>query len=258
MQGGHARGGEPVPVDEGALVVAQHRDPAPGQAPGQVAERLVGADGLVAVRGAGPGDEDNGGEGAAPVGQRQRAGQRPGRRAHGDGPLVEGGRMHVRRRNGGALDVGEVQASDPLLLVDGHDDVGGRPGERTGDGRIRVGGDGRCADGKGVAEGANLRDEGGPGTAQCGWADPQRGIEVGVRLREVSTSQEGHDCGRLRPRCHTGLLREWRRGGKGHSRADAYDDEHAQQGRTDEGPDTRVAPILSHDISLFLFRFLPK
>ena len=56
----------------GALLVAQHGDALAGQAPGQVAERLVGADRLVAVVRAGAVDQHHRRERAVALRQRQR------------------------------------------------------------------------------------------------------------------------------------------------------------------------------------------
>jgi hypothetical protein len=65
---------------EAAVVVAQHRDPAPGEIVGQHQERLVAHEGLVAVLRAGSGDQ-----------HRRREGARAGRQGQGPGQPHAGG-----------------------------------------------------------------------------------------------------------------------------------------------------------------------
>ena len=62
------RGGGLRGVLPRAFLIAQHGDSAGGQAPGEVAERLVRPNGLIAVVGSGTMDQDNGGERPTPAG----------------------------------------------------------------------------------------------------------------------------------------------------------------------------------------------
>ncbi len=90
--------GHLLAVHVGDLVVAQYGQPPRGQPPGQVLERLVLADGLVPVVGAGPGQQHH--RRVRPRGPRQAQcpRHRPRPRAHGDIVLGERRWVGVARR----------------------------------------------------------------------------------------------------------------------------------------------------------------
>ncbi|MGO9159173.1 MAG: hypothetical protein ACLP7J_00435 [Streptosporangiaceae bacterium] len=70
-------GGDAFSVRAGDLLEPQDGDPGAGQAPGQVLERLVPPDGLVAVLRAGAGQQHHRGRWPALAGQAQRSGNGP-------------------------------------------------------------------------------------------------------------------------------------------------------------------------------------
>ncbi len=73
----HCVGHQPLAVLSGALLVAEHRNALPRQAPRQVAERLFGTDGLVPTIGTGSVHQHNRRKGSAVGRQRDRPGEDP-------------------------------------------------------------------------------------------------------------------------------------------------------------------------------------
>ncbi len=117
----------------GALFVAEHGDAAGGEALGQVAEGLDGADGLIAIAGAGALHQHHGRKRAVAVGQSQGAGKLPFVVADGDGALVEGSRIAVGGPLPGGAAGNQKQAGDEAVAVDNAAEIDGLFGEFDGD-----------------------------------------------------------------------------------------------------------------------------
>src|SRR5690606_20355742 len=129
------------PVDEGSLIVAEHRDAPGGQAPRQIPERTVGADPLVPILGPGPVDQHHPGEGPFTPGEGEGPGQLVRRLADGHLHLDEPGRVGVGWRR-------SVRLSLAGRVLAGHNPEPGKPApvvERVKEIHLAAGEGGRLA-----------------------------------------------------------------------------------------------------------------